>query len=120
MTETAPRTAIRINDIVRFVLEIVAIATLSVWGFVMWPLPWPGVLMGILMPVLAILLWALFRSPKAVFHVDVFVKTIVELVVMGTAAFAWWDMGQPIVAGIFAVVAVVTGLINGRRELAAS
>lgn len=119
MTETAARPEIRINDIVRFLLEIVAIATLAIWGFVMWPLPWPGVLMGILLPALAILLWALFRSPKAVFHTDVFVKAIVELVVMGTAAFAWWDMGQPIVAGVFAVLAITTGLINGRREITA-
>ncbi|WP_426625055.1 YrdB family protein [Leifsonia sp. McL0607] len=109
--------ALRANDILRFLLEIFAIVSLGIWGFVGWPLPW-NIVVGIGAPVLAILLWALFRSPKAVLHADPFVKAIVELVVMGSAAFAWWSLGQPIVALVFAVVATVSGVINGRREFA--
>ncbi|WP_348788600.1 YrdB family protein [Leifsonia sp. NPDC080035] len=105
------------NDILRFVLELFAVVSLGIWGFIAWPLPW-NIVIGIGAPVLAILLWALFRSPKAVLRVDPFVKAIVEIAVMGTAAFAWWDLGQPIVAVIFAVVATVSGIINGRREFA--
>ncbi|MBO1738773.1 YrdB family protein [Leifsonia sp. TF02-11] len=107
----------RANDILRFLLEIFAIVSLGIWGFIAWPLPW-NIVVGIGAPALAILLWALFRSPKAVLHVDPFVKAIVELVVMGSAAFAWWSLGQPIVALVFAVVATVSGVINGRREFA--
>jgi hypothetical protein len=106
------------NDILRFLLEIFAIVTLAIWGFTRWELPWPGVLIGIAAPAVAILLWALFRSPRAVFHVDAFGKAIVEIAVFGAAALAWWDMGQPIVAAVFAVVATVSGIINGRKELA--
>jgi hypothetical protein len=106
-----------VNDVLRFVLELFAIVSLGVWGFLAWPLPW-NILVGIGAPVVAILLWALFRSPKAVLHVDPFVKAIVEVVVMGSAAFAWWDLGQPVVAILFAVVATVSGVINGRREFA--
>ncbi|MBN9631250.1 MAG: YrdB family protein [Actinobacteria bacterium] len=109
--------ALRANDILRFLLEIFAIVSLGIWGFIAWPLPW-NIVVGIGAPALAILLWALFRSPKAVLHVDPFVKAIVELVVMGSAAFAWWSLGQPIVALVFAVVATVSGVINGRREFA--
>lgn len=105
------------NDILRFVLELFAIVSLGIWGFAAWPLPW-NIVVGIGAPVLAILLWALFRSPKAVLHVDAFVKALVEIVVMGSAAFAWWSLGQPIVALVFAVVATVSGVINGRREFA--
>ncbi|WP_314149543.1 YrdB family protein [uncultured Leifsonia sp.] len=105
------------NDILRFVLELFAIVSLGIWGFVVWPLPW-NIVIGIGAPVIAILLWALFRSPKAVLRVDPFVKAIVEIVVMGAAAFAWWDLGQPIVAVVFAVIATVSGIINGRREFA--
>lgn len=106
-----------VNDVIRFVLELFAIVSLGIWGFVAWPLPW-NIVVGIGAPVLAILLWALFRSPKAVLHVDAFVKALVEIVVMGCAAFAWWSLGQPIVALVFAVVATVSGVINGRREFA--
>jgi hypothetical protein len=105
------------NDVLRLVLELFAIVTLAIWGFAVWPLPW-NIVVGIGAPAVAILLWALFRSPKAVLHVDPFVKALVELVVMGSAAFAWWGLGQPIVAIVFAVVATASGVVNGRREFA--
>jgi hypothetical protein len=35
---------------------------------------------------------------------------------MGTAAFAWADMHQWIVFGVFTLAALSTGLIAGRRE----
>jgi hypothetical protein len=113
--ETAEQHAIGPNDVLRFVLELFAVVSLGIWGFLAWPLPW-NIVVGIGAPVLAILLWALFRSPKAVLHVDPFVKALVELVVMGAAAFAWLGLGQPIVAAVFAVIATVSGVINGRRE----
>jgi hypothetical protein len=107
------------NDIVRFVLELFAIVTLGIWGFVAWPLPWPGIAFGIGAPALAILVWALFRSPKAVFTIDAFGKALVEIAIFGSAALAWWFIGQPVIATVFAVVATVSGIINGRKELAA-
>jgi hypothetical protein len=107
------------NDILRFLLELFAFVSLALWGFLAWPLPWPGILVGILAPAFAILVWALFRSPKAVFKLDPFGKAIVEIFVFGAAALAWWDLGQPIVAGVFAVVATVSGILSGRKELGA-
>jgi len=103
------------NDVLRFVLELFAIVSLGIWGFLAWPLPW-NIVVGVGAPAVAILLWALFRSPRAVLHVDAYVKAIVEILVMGAAAFAWWDLGQPVVAIVFAVLATVSGILNGRRE----
>jgi hypothetical protein len=103
------------NDILRFLLELFAIFSLGFWGFVAWPLPW-NIVVGIAAPAIAIVLWALFRSPKAVFHIDAFGRAIVEVIVMAAAAFAWWDLGQPVVAIVFAVIAAVSGVINGRKE----
>lgn len=104
------------NDVLRFVLELFAFVSLGIWGFSTWSLPL-NIVFGIGAPVLAILLWALFRSPKAVFHLDVYGKSLIELVVMGAAALSWLAMGQPIVAIVFGVVAVVSGVISGRKEL---
>lgn len=117
MTSAQPDQQLKLgpNDVVRFVLELFAIVSLGIWGFVVWPLPW-NIVIGIGAPVLAVLLWALFRSPKAVLQVDPFVKAVVEIVVMGAAAFAWLGLGQPIVAAVFAAIATVSGVINGRRE----
>ncbi|SIN95091.1 YrdB family protein [Agromyces cerinus] len=106
------------NDILRFFLELFAFVSLGVWGFLAFPLPWPGVLVGIGAPLLAILAWALFVSPKAVFRIDTFGKAIVEIAVFSAAALGWWTLGQPVVAVVFAVVAAVSGIINGRKELA--
>ncbi|WP_344378835.1 YrdB family protein [Agromyces tropicus] len=111
-----PTPAVGANDLLRFLLELFAIATLAIFGFTAFALPWPGILTGLGLPLLAILLWGLFRSPKAVFRVDPFVKALVEIAVFSTAAIAWWVMGQPVVAVVFAVVAAVSGVINGRRE----
>lgn len=117
MTDAPAQPKISANDILRFVLELFTFVSLGLWGFLAWPLPWPGILIGIGAPVLAILAWALFRSPKAVFHLDPFGKAVIEICVMGAAAFAWWDLGQPIVAVVFAVIAAISGLIAGRKEL---
>ncbi|NQX29747.1 YrdB family protein [Microbacteriaceae bacterium VKM Ac-2854] len=114
----APVTAIKIgpNDVLRFVLELFAFVSLAIWGFSTWPVPL-NIVFGLGAPLVAILLWALFRSPKAVFRVDVYAKSLVELVVMGAAALSWLAMGQPIVAIVFGLVAVISGVISGRREL---
>jgi hypothetical protein len=105
------------NDVLRFFLELFAFVTLGIWGFVSFPLPWPGVLVGLGAPALAILLWALFNSPKAVFKVDLFGQALVEIAVFSAAAIAWWMMGQPVVAVVFAVVAAVSGILHGRKQL---
>ena len=117
MTDTSKRQQVGPNDVLRFVLELFAFVSLGIWGFTAWPLPWPGVLIGIAAPALAIVIWALFRSPKAVFRLDPFGKAIVEIAVMGSAAIAWLDLGQPVVAIVFGVVATVSGVLSGRAEL---
>ena len=119
MTDSRALPKIGFNDVLRFLLELFAFVSLAVWGFTTWPFPWPALLVGVVAPAFAITLWALFRSPKAVFRLDPFGKAIVEIFVFGAAALAWWDLGQPIVAGVFAVVATVSGVLSGRKELGA-
>jgi hypothetical protein len=114
--ETPP--SIGPNEILRFLLELFAFVSLGIWGFLAFPLPWPGVLIGIGAPLLAILAWALFVSPKAVFRIDTFGKALVEIAVFSAAALGWWTLGQPVVAVVFAVVAAVSGILHGRKELA--
>jgi len=105
------------NDVLRFFLELFAIVSLGIWGFVAFPLPWPGVLIGLGAPALAILLWALFVSPKAVLHIDQFGRALVEIAVFSAAAIAWWMLGQTVVAILFALVAAVSGVLHGRNQL---
>ena len=46
----------------------------------MWPFPW-NIVAGVGAPVVAIIVWALFVSPRAVLAVHPFVRAIVELLV---------------------------------------
>ena len=119
--ETVPENTalprIRVNDVVRFVVELFAFFTFGFWGFVAWPLQW-NIALGIATPLFAVLVWALFLSPRAVIKLDAFGRALVEIVVLGSAALAWLMLGQPIVALVFGVVAAISGVIAGRRELA--
>ncbi len=116
MTATETPQRIRANDVLRLVLELFAYATLGVWGFASFAFPL-NIVMGLGAPVIAILLWALFRSPRAVFAVDVYGRSLVELLVIAAATIAWLDLGQPVVGLVYAAVAVVSGVAAGRSEL---
>lgn len=111
------RPALTAVDVVAFLCELFAFGTLAFWGFIAWPLPW-NIVAGIAAPVTAILVWALFVSPRAVFAVHPFVRALVELLVYAAATLAWWDAGAAWIGLAFAVVAVTTGLVAGRRRLA--
>jgi hypothetical protein len=110
----APLSAI---DVIAFVCEIFAILTLALWGFTSFPFAW-NILAGLGAPALAILVWALFVSPRAVFAVHPFVRAIVELLVYASATVAWWLMGNAWIGLAFGVVAVTVGVIAGRRRIA--
>ncbi|MBX3091379.1 MAG: YrdB family protein [Cryobacterium sp.] len=104
------------NDVVRLILELFAFFSLGYWGYLAWPFPWPGALFMIGTPLFAIVVWGLFRSPKARIPLDLVGRGIVEIAVMGSAVIAWTMLGQPIVAVVFGVIALVSGAINLRRE----
>ena len=111
-------TRLTANDILRFALELFALFSLGYWGYLAWPFPWPGVLFMIGTPLFAAIVWGLFRSPKAAFPLDPVGRALVEILILGSAAAAWFMLGAPIVGGVFAAVAAVSGIINGRAEFA--
>ncbi|GAA0998067.1 YrdB family protein [Subtercola frigoramans] len=117
---TEPSGPVRIgpNDILRLLLELFAFFSIGLWGFLAWPPPVFNWVFGIGAPLFAIVLWGLFRSPRAVFSLDPFGKALVEIVIMGSGALAWLVMGQWLVALVFGLVAVVSGVISGRKEFA--
>lgn len=109
----APLSAI---DIVAFVCEMFAFFTLALWGFTMWQFPW-NIVVGIAAPIAAVVVWALFVSPRAVFAVHPFIRAFVELIVYASATVAWWLMGNAWIGLAFGVVAVTAGVLAGRRRL---
>lgn len=104
-------------EIVRVLVLLVALATLALWGFGSWAMPW-NIVIGIGAPVVLLLVWALFLSPRPVLHLHPFLRAAVELLIYAGVTLAWWSMGQAGIGIAFAVVAVATGVIAGRRALA--
>src|SRR6187402_2268507 len=106
----APLSAV---DLLAFVCELFAFASLAVWGFAMWPFPW-NIVAGIGAPLLAIVVWAVFVSPRAVLAVHPFVRALVELLVYLSATIALWSMGLAWVGLGYGIVAVTVGVFAGR------
>lgn len=104
------------NLIVRFLLELFALFSLGYWGYLAWPFPLPGVFFMIGAPLFAAVVWALFRSPRAPLPLDPIGRALVEIFVMGAAVGTWFMLGMPVIGLVFAVFAIVSGIINGRAE----
>ncbi|WP_243230719.1 YrdB family protein [Microbacterium sp. CIAB417] len=104
-------------DIVRVVILLVSLASLALWGFASWDMPW-NIVLGIGTPVVVLLVWALFLSPRPVLRLHPFLRAAVELLVYVGVTIAWWSMGQALIGSVFAVVAIAAGVIAGRRSLA--
>jgi hypothetical protein len=114
--QSQPIYRLRANDVVRFLLELFAFFSLGYWGYLAWPFPWPGVLFMIGAPLFAIVVWALFRSPKARIPLDPVGKALVEIFIMGAAVATWFMLGYPIVGAMFGIAALVSGIVNAKAE----
>ncbi|WEK62407.1 MAG: YrdB family protein [Candidatus Microbacterium colombiense] len=110
------RPVITILDVVRAIILVLAITSLALWGFFTWSLPW-NVILGIGAPVVVLLVWALFLSPRPVLHVHPFLRAVVELLIYVGVTIAWWSMGQALIGSAFGLVAIVAGVLSGRRAL---
>ncbi len=96
-----------LNGLVRFCLELCAVAALGYWGFgasdsavVQW-------LLGVGAPVAFAMLWGALVAPKAPRRLADPARFGLEVVVFGLAAVALADAGQSALAIAFAVVIVV-------------
>lgn len=110
------RPVITILDVIRAVVLVVSVASLALWGFATWTLPF-NIVFGIGAPIVVILVWALFLSPRPVLRVHPFLRAAVELLIYVGVTIAWWSMGQALIGSAFALVAIVAGVISGRRAL---
>lgn len=104
-------------DIVRAFVLVAALVSLAIWGFATWPLPW-CIIVGIGVPLVVLLVWALFLSPRPMLQLHPFLRAAVELLIYLGVTIAWWSMGLAWAGIAFAVVAIATGVVSGRRALA--
>jgi hypothetical protein len=92
-----------INMVLRFVLELCALAALGYWGFATGSGPLTKAVLGLGAPILAAVAWGAFVAPKAVHPLQDPGKLLVELLVFGAAAGGLLLAGQPFLAGLLLV-----------------
>lgn len=89
----------------RSVVHLLLVLSIAAWGFLAYAFPFPALLIGLGMLVAAIVVWALFLSPKPVLAVDRFGRAIVELLLIAGA------VASLLTLGVFWVVPVLLGLV---------
>ena len=99
------------NLLVRFLLELSAIAAVAYWGFAtasgltQW-------LLGLGAPAAVIAAWWLFVAPKATIEVPRRARFAIELVIFGAAAIALVAAEQPVLGILLAAIELVSGTLN--------
>ena len=104
---------------VRFLCELAMLAALAYWGFTVGGGIGAWVL-GLGAPLVAAVVWGAWVAPKARWPVSIPTRVVIELVLFGAAVGALAVAGQPILAVILGVAAIVTSLLNASQERQAS
>ena len=99
---------------VRFVLEICLLVALGYWGFQVGGNPVANILLGLGAPLLAALVWGTFVAPKARVPLSAQRQLACETVIFGLGIAALAATGQPRLAAIFAITAVLSRILIAR------
>ncbi len=99
------------NEMLAFLLELVAIALLAWWGVHVGGNVFLSLLLGIGLPAVAIVLWGSFAAPKARFKVSLPWVLLVKALVFGGATAAIFGLGYPGWALAFAIVVIANTTI---------
>jgi hypothetical protein len=93
------------NLTVAFLLEVVAIVALGIWGWHVGGNRAVQVLFAVGLPVIAIVLWGLFAARRPRYDVPS-AALVVKVLVLGGCALALWASGYHMFAIVYAVVLV--------------
>lgn len=105
------------NELLAFVLEVLAIGLLCWWGFASGGSVVVRVVLGLGVPAAAVVLWGLFAAPRARFRPPPAGVLVVKALVLLGAAAALYALGFAVLAVVFAVVVVVnTGVAETSRR----
>ncbi len=95
------------NLALAFLLELGVLAALGFWGFSTASGTVAKVVLGIGLPLAAIVVWSLFGSPKAMWHLNGIWRVLLQIVFFGSAAVALFTAGQRVLGVVFALLFVV-------------
>ena len=99
------------NLALAFFLELGVLAVLAYWGFQTGQGTIARIALGIGAPAVAIVVWALFGSPQAMWHLDGIFRVLLEVIFFGSAAVALFVAGQHILGVAFALIFVLNTVL---------
>ena len=99
------------NELLAFVLELVALGGLAWWGFHAGHNVAVHVLLGIGAPLLMAVAWGMFAAPRARHPLPVPALLVFKLVVFGLASAAVYATGAHAFGIVFGAVAVANTLL---------
>lgn len=107
-------------SLVRSIVHLAIVVIVTVWGFVNFVLPFPGIFWGIGVFVAAVLIWALFLSPRPVLHTDRFGQGFIELLFIAAGIAALYFVGVNwiivVIFGVFAMLVTYLFLMSKPRR----
>ncbi|MED1954259.1 YrdB family protein [Brevibacillus centrosporus] len=91
-----------------FLSEVAAIIAYGYWGFQFHSSTWVKWALGIGIPVVVIVVWGLFLSPKASVEFPQALRIGMKVMVFGFAAAALYAAGRPRLAFLFGLCVLVS------------
>lgn len=104
-------------QLARSLFHLIAVISVTVWGFLVLPLPLPGLFTGLGFLALSVAVWALFLSPKPVLRTEAFGEALIELLLLAAGVAALLDFGiYWLWPALFGVAAATVGYIVSIRR----
>jgi len=97
-----------VNLALRFLLELGALASLAYWGWQTRGSVAVRILLTVVTPLVAALIWGRFVGPKASHRLEDPVRAAVEIGFFGGAAVALLAAGATTIGVVFAIAAAVS------------
>ena len=94
------------NQVVYFILELTMFGSLAYAGYHSVRHPYGKYLLGIGLPLLAIVLWGFLAAPRSAYRLALPYRSIFALTLFGLSAFLLYRTGQPRLALIFGIIAL--------------
>lgn len=105
------------NSVLRFALELTALASLGAWGWHAGGAQPQRLLAACALPLVAATAWGQFVAPRAPRYLGRAGRLVVEGLLFGGAGLALVDLGRPRLAAVVVLLAVVnTALVHLWRQ----
>jgi hypothetical protein len=100
------------NLTLSFLLELGMLAAFGYWGYQAGSSFWVSVLLGVLLPVVAAVIWAVFMAPKARYPLTRPWHVLLALVLFGLATAGLFAAGQTALAITFGALVILNQVLT--------